>query len=240
MSEFEAKPAIFGIVTRHRPDDVRRCVTSAIATAGAPMRIAILYDDDPVSFDMCPRWPYAQAINVTPRHYYVRGKNRMYQLAKEMAGDAEYFVMSNDDSEWLRPDWLSSAQEALEKQFEDGMGIIEMFMSGHCAHWISKFKFIDEYLNGKLGDPRFTMYFSDTDMMLRTAGMDRYASIVPSGTMRDQYHNRIVAHKMAATADRTAYEVQSGWWEHDQAIFNELWPDHGKEDEDKCEDPPQD
>lgn len=204
------------------------------------MRVAIVFDDDPVSYDMCPRWPYAQAINVTPRHYYVRGKNRLYQLAKGMAGDTEYFVMSNDDSEWLRPGWLAAAEEALEKQFEDGMGILEMFMQGHCAHYITKFKFIDEYMDGRLGDLRYTMYFSDTDMMLKATDVKRYCAIVPEGGMRDQYHGRIVAHKMSVTADRTAFEVQCGWWDQDQAVFNEIWPDYGKEEEDECESLPQD
>jgi hypothetical protein len=179
---------------------------------------------------MCPHWSFATTINLSPRHYYVRGKNAVYRLARTISDECEYYVMSNDDSEWVRPGWLESAQGALEDHFEDGMGILELFMQGHCAHYITKFKFVDKYLDGRLGDPRFTMYFSDTDMLIKMQAINKYGAITFDGDWNHQYHSRIVNHQLDAKGDRTAYEVQSTWWHIDEQVFNELHPPEKEEE----------
>jgi len=188
-------------------------------------------------YEQCPNWPWAHKILLTPRHYYTRGKNAVYRAAKEVGrqlGRQVYYAQTSDDSEWLYPDWGKMAVNALESSFPNGLGVIELFQLGHCAHYVTKFEFVDGFLSGNLGDPVFTMYFSDTDMLIKCSNVDRYRAATPTGSMAEQSRNRIVTHAMNATGDHTAFEVQQAWWDVDADTFYKRYPE--RDDRPKPED----
>ena len=220
---------VMGIVTRQRPEQLRRCITSALATCGLPLRFAIGFDDDYWGYNQCPQFAAVTKEFLVPRHYYVRGKNAVYDIARDMAGDeAEYFVLSNDDSEWLCPGWGQRAVELLESAFPDGQGCLELFSAGHLAHFIARFDFLDSFTGGVIADPRYTMYFSDTHLRNLLIEQDKYKNINLKGNMIDQYHARVVMHQLSVTGDHLAFEVQSAWWDVDEKVYNSIWTDDGK------------
>ena len=220
---------VMGIVTRQRPAQLRTCITSALATCGVPINFVVGFDDDYWGYQQCPTLSVVTPHLMVPRHYYVRGKNAVYDVANSLAvGKAEYFVLSNDDSEWLAPNWGMRAVNLLEQSFEDGQGALELFANGHLAHFISRFDFLNEFTGGTLADPMYTMYFSDSHLRNLLIEQDKYKSIQVKGSKIEEYHNRVVTHQLSITSDHLAFEVQCAWWEIDEGIFKNIWTDKGK------------
>jgi len=229
---------VMGIVTRQRPRQLRTCITSALATCGVPINFVVGFDDDYWGYQQCLTLNVVKPYLMVPRHYYVRGKNAVYTEARNLAeGKADYFVLSNDDSEWLAPNWGARAVNLLEHSFEGGQGVLELFANGHLAHFISRFDFLDGFTNGLIADPKYTMYFSDSDLRNRLIEQDKYKAIQIKGSKLEEYHNRVVTHQLSITSDHLAFEVQCAWWDIDEAIFNSTWTDKGKRVADIEEEP---
>jgi hypothetical protein len=232
---------VMGIVTRQRPAQLRTCITSALATCGVPLQFVVGFDDDYWGYQQCLTLDVVHPHLMMPRHYYVRGKNAVYAGARDLAeGNAEYFVLSNDDSEWLAPNWGHRAVSLLEKSFEGGQGVLELFANGHLAHFISRFDFLDEFTGGMIADPMYTMYFSDSHLRNLLVEQEKYKAIHIKGSKLEEYHNRVVTHQLSITSDHLAFEVQCAWWEIDERVYNSIWTDKGKRVKDTAEDLPDD
>lgn len=170
------------ILTRNRTEALRRCITSAVATAGCPVRILVGFDEDYAGYTNLQPYPYVSKTLLWPRHYYVRGFNRVYSMAKKSFPDLDYIVVTNDDVEWFRPGWGARVQQHLRNTFPDGHGIAEFIGPDQCAHYMTRAAFIDEHFGGQLGNPIYTMYCSDTEMLQRAKELDRHCFVVDKDT----------------------------------------------------------
>jgi hypothetical protein len=213
---------LVGICTRRRTKQLVTCAKSIAATIGTGLGLFVAVDDDIVSYDAIPNWPWSQKKLLYPRHYYVRAKMRLYEWCREYALEhgIKYFVHSADDSEWHLPQWGVGAIQKLEEIFPNGEGILELFWPGQCANYITKFSFIDNYLGGNLGDLAYTMYFSNTDLRNRARAISRYVAVSdmePGST--------IVSHQLDVNMDDTALEMQRTWFKLDEKVHTLKWGD---------------
>ena len=215
-----------GILTRHRLSDLRRCATSAMATVGIPANVIIAFDDDLSNFRACPNWHWAMKFPLPMRHYYVRGMNVLFALMKQYNPNLDYFVVTNDDSEFLTPGWGEEAISTLHERFPDGMGVLELAHPDLCAHYVSRRAVFDAHFEGNLAHPEYTMYFSDNHLRNSLKDMDMFASIEGSGG------KQIINHYLSQDtlredlrywrqSDRKVYKkyvTQNNW--HDKWINN--------------------
>jgi hypothetical protein len=209
-------PFVLGVLSRNRPDWVRRCVSSALATAGANLIVVTAFDDDPTGFAMMPEYPNTVLASLSPRHYYCAGMNELYGLMRETAErhgfPLDYFAVVNDDCEFLAPQWPDRMREFLDSHFPDGEGLAEFVGVDKCAHFASRAAFIDRAFDGKLAAPGYVMYCSDTELMWRAQKLGRYAyAIDPSPRVR------VAVHYEAWDAVR--YESRR-WYVQDRALWD--------------------
>jgi hypothetical protein len=216
------------ICTRGRLEQVRACAEQAIEQAqGWPLHIVVGFDDDAENYiafqenieaAQLPRGTSVSAIALLPRHYYVRAINALFIYAQQSIEGFDYFVLSNDDVEWT-PGWAQHAYVALCKSYDEGLGVCALDQPDACAHYISRAKFFNEELDGMLGEPCYTFYFSDRELLNRLKLMARYRYIGP-----------IVKH--VQQRDKVRSEVER-WWRSDEYMFfrrrveHPEWPDDG-------------
>jgi len=93
----------------------------------------------------------------------------------------DVFVTANNDQEFFRPGWDTIAKAALEQNFEDGMGVVEIGDHEGLSFntFISRTKFWVEHYNGQLFDPRFTQYFADAHRMQDLEKHDEFLRLAP-------------------------------------------------------------
>jgi hypothetical protein len=70
----------------------------------------------------------------------------MKQFHAEIGEEFDFFVICNNDSEFVMPYWGRKAQDAFWEIFPDGEGVLELFSGPLVGHYISRASFIDKYL----------------------------------------------------------------------------------------------
>jgi len=199
-----------GFLTRNRLPDLRRAVNSFIATVGVPFHVLVMFDDDSAGYNAYDPPPGVRKALVTMRHYYARGMNRMYQTMKETFPDMDYFMVSNDDVEFLMPHWGVRTLNEFPNLFpNDQLGLLEIGgLEERCAHYVSRRALFDQHFDGLLAEPCYTMYYSDSELMQRLRTMNKYRVIEQS--------NAICIHYIVR--DSLRYEVER-WWHADKAEY---------------------
>ena len=208
---------IVGLGTRNRLVELRRCITSIASTAGIPVKIVVAFDEDYASYIELHDYPYVSKVLLQPRHYYCRMMNVLYRKMHEVAEEegSTHFVLAHDDSEYALWDWGNKALDIHMGAYPDGNGVVDLFGPSMCSHYISTFKFIDEQHNGQLADPRYTMYYSDSDMLNKLAEKTQYAAIEGMGIFR---------HMTMSTHDALTAEVTRTWKDLDRQEYERRWP----------------
>ena len=201
-----------GILSRLRPTNCRRCITSVVATIGCDHTIYVALDDDHISKQSLPHYRHCRYHVLQPRHYYVRGVNALFQWMKDSYQDLDYFLIINDDTEFLLLDWGPRILETFDKAYPDGMGLMELSGEGGCTNFITRREFIDSQFNGYIGNPVYTMYFSDSELLNRLKELGCYTRAYIEGNYPVADH--------AAEKDYTRLEVRD-WYERDKKVYEE-------------------
>ena len=125
----------------------------------------VYFDDDKSCYDAYNiPWGVAKFL-IKPRTYYVGVMNEA--LNRLIGRHYDVFVTANNDQEFFVPGWDTIALAALNQNFDDGMGVIEIGSHEGLSFntFISRTKFWTEHYDGKLFDPRFMQYFADAHRM---------------------------------------------------------------------------
>jgi hypothetical protein len=149
-------------------------------------------------------------VLLKPRHYYVRGMNELYNAMKRLYPEMHYFVISNDDAEWMAPDWGEMAIQTFEKLLPDGKGVLEMADPTSCAHYLSTREFFDEEFGGVLCRLEYTHYYSDSHLRHQLIDQKRYF------VAENEDHLPICVHHK--TMDSVREEVRY-WLPRDGVIY---------------------
>ena len=204
-----------GVLSRRRGHAVQ-AVESALATVGCEAQVIVAFDDEPLAMlDAIMAFRgrrNVHAVLLPIRHFYVRGMNALY--AEMKFRNADRFVVVNDDVLFTMRDWGPYVLERYAEQFPEG-GIMELAGPDLCAHYLSDVGFIDQRCAGKLADMRYTMYCSDTHLMVHVKGLNRYR-YVSSPTGRPVIDHRIL--------DDALREELKYWYPVDQREFDECHP----------------
>jgi hypothetical protein len=210
---------VVGFPSRKGLTAVRKCVNSIVATANMPTQIVIAFDDDDMSYRSCPNWPFVDTYLLRPRHYYCRAVNALFAHIEQAAeGTTDYFMLTHDDVEFMVPDWGNLALETYNSVFPDGAGILELFSPGLCSHYVSRVSFIRDKFNGRLADPVYTNYFSDSHMLNQCAEEGWYGALLLEEGLN------IINHDLYSTRDAASLEVQEAWFHRDKELYRERWP----------------
>lgn len=205
-----------GILTRGRPGDLRRCITSALATANEQIGVVVAFDDDHVGWNTTPEYKGVSRTLLLPRHYYVRGMNALYRFLQKVAADnsetLEHFAVCNDDVEWLAPSWPQLVRETMVREFEDGQGVLELADVDKCATYAGHAGLFARHFSNRLAEPCYTMYCSDTELLVRLRALDKWRFVV------HPTHGAVCRHAEVRDALRT--EVKR-WYESDRELYNE-------------------
>lgn len=174
-----------GILTHRRLDHLRRCINSILATVNIDTTITVLFDDDEPSYQSLDH-PIVNKALVAPRHYYVRGMNRLYAVMEHAATtagkDFDWLCFLNDDVEFLHHGWPLIIIESMIAKWGDGVGVAEMVAPEKCAHYITRKRFLDQFTEyQRPANPIFTMYYSDSDLMCCAKDAGRYAFLSAPG-----------------------------------------------------------
>ena len=208
-----AERVALGVLTRGRPQAAIACVQSALATAGEPIEVFVVVDDDrPAAAAITSYFegnPLVHVALLPLRHYYVRGMNALGRWLHEAGVD--HFVVANDDVTFVQPGWAATVCSALAAYFPDAMGILELAGPELCAHYASRMGFFCQYFNGQLAEPAYTFYCSDTELRERARALDRYAW---------WYGPEVLQHHITRDAGRS--EV-SYWLPLDRAEYARRW-----------------
>ena len=202
------------IPTRMRPNRLRRAIHSAVATVGMPTTVLVGWDHDLDGYNHCPDYPWLRKVDLPCRHYYVRAVNALYKYAKENIDGFDYFVVCNDDDEFVFPNWGPAAIQALHKQFSDGMGLLELFAPGTIGHWLSRSQFFEETFHGRILEPCYTQYYADGELL------DHLRSIACYGSLLHE-QQAVISHSLYGTADQLALQVRKAWLESDTEMYKE-------------------
>jgi len=217
-----------GVLTRHRSIQLRTCVNSAIATVGCPAQVTIAFDDDRAGYESCVDWPGTSHLLLRPRHYYVRGVNALFhhmrRLAHEQDRVLDYFCILNNDVEFVRGNWGPAGINYLSSKFPDGMGLVELVGPDVLGNYISRAALFDEHFGGRIAEPCYTMYFSDSELLNRLKQMGRYshADLPSQGSLPDKILQHHVVH------DSLRSEAFS-WFPVDRQVYDERAKLHGWE-----------
>jgi hypothetical protein len=180
------------VLSRGRMAGLRRVVNSAIAYAGCPIAVLVMFDAD---FDTFQAYE-PPASNVTKliyntRQYYVRGMNKACHILKEKGQDV--FCIANNDLEFIKPGWAVLAKNQLFSTFEDGMGVVELSNDGGSFYnFVSRVPFWEEFNGGpQIFDPCYTQYFSDKDLLGRLEKAEKFIHFQPGFTLSHPAYDEI-------------------------------------------------
>ena len=202
------------IPTRRRPELLRRAMMSAVGTVHNRVRVVVGWDDDREGYEYCPEYLWLHKLLFPVRHYYVRAVNTLFNYCVDNFKDFDYFVVCNDDDEFRLPGWGPSAIEALHRQFEDGMGVMEMFAPGTLGHWISRKQFFIDNFKGRILEPCYTQYWADGELMDTLRHMKAYCAV-------QHEQQAVISHTKYGTVDALASEVRRAWWDLDAGLYHE-------------------
>lgn len=209
------------VLTRHRASHLRLCISSLLATVDVPVYVIVGFDDDLLGYHTMPPWRDVHKVLLMPRSYYVRGVNALYRYAKGHVPDFDHFMLINDDVEFVKPGWATSAISLLYETWPDGMGVLECTGPEACAHYLTRSAVIDSMFQGRLAWPGYTMYCSDTEMLVRLRAEDRIQFV------SDGEDNRpILIHQ--EVKDEMRREVET-WARLDRELYNERAKEFGWE-----------
>lgn len=199
-----------GILTRGRPGLAIEAVRSAFTGAAKPLQVFVLVDDDHSAVEAIASYFEGNprvAVGHTPlRHYYVRGMNLLYGWMREC--EVDRFVVSNDDVRFV-PGWDETALAAFDDAFPRG-GILELAGPELCAHYLSCVPFIEEHFGGRIAEPAYTFYCSDTELRERARALGRYA----------WHATPLIEHLVRDDAVRADVAY---WMPFDRAVYKERW-----------------
>lgn len=164
----------FLILSRNRATLLRRCIYSIMATCDVPYHITVGFDDDPNWQNLKSIAPAATGILLRPRHYYVRGVNALFRQARLNRPEMDFFVLLNDDVEFVVANWASRVLAFIKEEVPDGSGIAVLDAPDKCANYLSRVSFFDEFFDGQLAEPCYTMYYSDSELMARAKALGRH------------------------------------------------------------------
>jgi hypothetical protein len=172
------------------------------------------WDDDIEGHDYCPDYRWLHKVLMPVRHYYVRAVNTLYNYAKQNIPGFDYFIVCNDDDEFVRPGWGPQAIQELHRNFEDGMGVMEIFCPGALGHWMSRTQFFEDNFKGRILEPCYTQYWADGELLDRLKHMGKYCAIAHE-------QHAMISHYKYGTLDHLASEVRRAWWGIDMHIYGE-------------------
>lgn len=192
-----------GILSRGRPEVVQEAITTAFenSTLGERLRVMVVFDDDYKSAystiaELSQKYPF-DIYTLSPRHYYVRGANAFLNLCQ-----TERFIFSNDDVLFYEG-WDEKAMAALDKVG----GIVELGDEPFkCAHFITTKAHLVKCNNGFIGNPMYTFYFSDRELMMRSIANKEYHWLNPG----------VLCHQVLEDNVRSEVEY---WGPQDRALW---------------------
>lgn len=217
-------PLAVGFLSRSRLPELRRAVNSLLATVGMPVKIVVAFDDDADSFNAYTPPAHVWKTLLKPRHHYVRGMNALYESLKQNVPDFDHFVVSNDDVEFFGTDWGPAFCGLFAELWpDDGLGVIELLAHDKCAHYMSRRAFFDQHFDGRLADPAYTMYCSDTEMLQRLRAMGRHRWVHTPHA----WPGAVCVHHELTDTLRYTTRI---WYNRDLAIYNQRakangWPE---------------
>lgn len=210
-------PLVFLIPCRLRGERLEACINSIAATVNIPFHIVVGFDDDATSFNQLRKRPYVTKFLYTPRHYFVRTMNRLFEDARALFPKMTYFVVCNDDDFFSLFDWGVKAIATHQEVYPDNNGVIELFWSGRIHCYISHVATFAD--NPWIYNPVFTQYYADHELWQMLVASDRYTALDEKNVL-----NRIVSHNVMSTLDALASETFQAWHESDAATFLHLHP----------------
>jgi hypothetical protein len=171
---------------------LRRVVNSAIAYAGCPIAVLVMFDADFDAFHAyeVPSGGVTKMLYRT-RQYYVRGMNAAYRTLRDKGQDV--FCIANNDLEFIKPGWAVIAKNTLFEVFEDGMGVVELSNEGGSFYnFVSRVPFWEEF-NGspQIFDPCYTQYFADKDLLSRLEKAEKFTHFQPGFTLPHPAYDEI-------------------------------------------------
>lgn len=203
-----SEPLTIIISSRGRLESLRRCVNSAIAYADRRPNIEIYFDDDQECFEAytCP--PNVVKDDIMERAYYVAIMNHAFD---NLASDVDYFIICNNDQEFIEPGWDIIAMDKLYEKWPDGMGVLEIGNHEDLSYntFLSRTSFWVEHYDGKLFNPDFIQYYADTD---------RCASLNTTGHLARLGPGLVNTH---SAWDEVKHSGRQ-WMARDKAIWNDM------------------
>lgn len=207
-----------GIPSRNRLDSLRRCINSIAATIGCNFRICVLFGDDELGYKFLPAYPYVQKKNVSPRGYYVKDVNRTLDFMRETATAEyllDYFVITQDDTEFVLPNWGNALISTLHRAFDNGYGAIDFFSQHGFSNVISRIAVFDNECDGKFLPEEYAHYFADSVRRQQLYDKNMFAWIDYKSPLEC-----VCFHPHYATVDPTGLEARLRWFDQDEATFN--------------------
>ena len=168
------------IPSRGRLESLRRCVNSAIALATEPPSVIVYFDDDKECYEAYNQPPEVEKALFGPeRLYYVTTMNTA--LKDLINQEVDYFIVANNDQEFIEPGWDQIALDKFEEKFPDGEGVLEIGNHETLSYntFISRTQFWQEHFDSQLFDPRFVQYYADTERVDRLNCDDWLARLAP-------------------------------------------------------------
>jgi glycosyltransferase involved in cell wall biosynthesis len=210
----DPKPLLtVGIPTVGRAEKLRHCVNSVLALAGCPVRVVLLFGDY-TAYHHFPDIPGVFKFLQVPRRYYVADVNTLFAKMHQWE-DLDFFAITNDDSEFVMPNWGIRTIDTLMNNFEDGMGVIEMFVSG-MHDYLSRAKLFDEHYGGKLLPEHYVHFCADSERTMELRKNEQFVQFVPI-----KWGERIIRHEAYMVDDALSVENQEMWHARDHQVFEE-------------------
>lgn len=204
-----------GIPSINRLDSLRRCINSIAATIGTDFRICVGFSDE-IGYNHLPPYPYVDKTLLLPREYYVKDLNRTFDFMKDTAPEEEpldYILITQDDSEFIKPGWGPLVVNSLHRNFPHGMGAIEMFNPNGFSNYITRASLFDQF-DGKLLPEEYKHYFADSVRRQQLIDQGAFQAFNFSAPK-----DAIVHHPLYATTDPTGLEAREKWFDRDKAIY---------------------
>lgn len=170
-----------GVVARNRPAALLRCLQSAYCNAGSSITLTayVLFDGDAETPYAIPRYRWANYIIQPLRMYYVSCANRLVRDYLLAPPAPDFFVLTDDDTEFVGEGWAETAIQHHQQDFPDRIGVVELVDVNECCHFLTTPETV-EWLGGELYDSRYRQFFHDTVLMERLRDADKLSACAKS------------------------------------------------------------
>jgi hypothetical protein len=203
-------PLTFLIPTRQRPEQLQACINSIIATCGTfTPRFVVGFDDDYTNYSLflkTSRNAEVQAHYLAPRHYFVRGMNALFKAANDAWDDFDYFVVCNDDDQFVYGGWDGAALDGYNAQFPDGLGVLELAFPKRLHTYFSRAQLFNDYFYGRLYNTAYTQFCGDHELLETLNAADKYRCVENLSSIF-----KVVKHYWGSTDDTLGQEVMGAW-----------------------------